>query len=564
MSEETRRAAAQEFATFGGIRTISHLLNVEEFNPTTYPDNPFDFIGLVDRPQEFFPVVGPGGIEVAVIGAGNAGVAAGNLLMRMGLKPVIYDITGRVGGRSYTLPFDSDPKALAEMGSMRIPLAQKLVFHLLDRWGIGYKQFQNPLVVDTVIDVNGQQVFYDAATGKYEGPPEMVASIQVVADKYSAIINPIVDAWNATAGDFPARMALWQSYVAEYNNKSLYQMLIENSWTTDQINLFGYIGIGSGGFDSFFPSSFLEIVRIEIQELEKKGTQQLIIGGTNQIPMKFWTEEVECLHWGKTSLEALTGGLRPGVRQIRTAPPGQQGTVSITDTEGVTNEYAAAILTASPRAVDMTMAINQDAFSVNVWTALRNLEITSSEKVFILTKTPFWNTSSEFKLYTTLTDQPPRQMYTFDNSDWGTDTPHGAVLLSYSWASSAIRYNALDEEERIQVCLNAIENMAIYGKPMREKLEAERIDSRSICWEDEYGYSGGYRMANPGQAQQVSAMHAQSLGQPSQWNNGLYLAGEALSWYGLSGWIDGAIKTGLQAAISAILRAWELPAVPSS
>ena len=49
----------------------------------------------------------------------------------------------------------------------------------------------------------------------------------------------------------------------------------------------------------------------------------------------------------------------------------------------------------------------------------------------------------------------------------------------------------------------------------------------------------------------VQLMHEQTLGLDPQWNNGLYLAGEAMSWYGLSGWVDGAIKTGIQAAISA-------------
>jgi len=116
----------------------------------------------------------------------------------------------------------------------------------------------------------------------------------------------------------------------------------------------------------------------------------------------------------------------------------------------------------------------------------------------------------------------------------------------------------------VHVCLNAIEKMKFYGPEMRRKIEKEIEGVMSICWEDQYGYSGGWRMANPGQAQDVSAMHAQCLGRPPKWNNGLYLAGEDLSWYGLSGWIDGAIKTGLQAAITATRRMLSLPPMAAS
>jgi tryptophan 2-monooxygenase len=333
-------------------------------------------------------------------------------------------------------------------------------------------------------------------------------------------------------------------------------VLIEHKWTTNEIDLFGYIGIGSGGFDAFFGSSFLEIVRIEIQELEKKGTQQLIIGGTNQIATNFWSEMMDCQHWGRTSVQLLNGGApRPGISKIRTAPHGENGPVTITDVNGQEATYKAVILTASPRAIDMTMDINWDAFSIPVWTALRDLELTSSEKVFVITKTAFWNEeNTPFPLYTTLSDQPIRQLYTFDSSDWGTDTPVGAICLSYSWGSSAIRFNALNAQQKIDVCLNAIGNMKFYTPALRDKIASEIIDTVSICWEDTYGYSGGYRMANPGQALQVKDMHKQCLGAPEEWNNGLYLAGEAMSWYGLSGWIDGAIQTGLEAAISAIRR----------
>jgi tryptophan 2-monooxygenase len=539
----------------GSIHSLDFLFDTEACCPTQHPANPFDFIGLFNDPGKYIQLSPQAlGQEVAIIGGGSAGVAAANILMRLGLKPIVYELN-HIGGRTFTGTFKKDPNALMELGAMRIPKSQKLVFELLERWGISYKPFPNPLVADTVIDVYGKQAFYDAAEGRYtQGPRELIEAISRVKTLYKALVQPIIAQWNATQHDLDMRTTYWSSLVDIYNKKSLYEVLVEFGWSTEQIQLFGYIGIGSGGFDSLFGASFLEIIRIEIQQLETD--QQLIISGTQQIPERLWTEQVDCRHWGRMSVKELNGGApRGGVLSIRTPPPGESGPIEVVDTSHHKAMYPTVILTASPRAIDMTMDINPEAFSVEVWNALRNLELVASEKVFALTKTAFWNDAGEkHKLYTTLTDQPPRQMYLFDATDFGRPTNSGVICLSYAWASSSIRFNALPEERRKEVCLEAIAKMKFYGPSMRRKLEEEIVETASICWEQKYGFNGGWRMANPGQADQVRVLHEQCLGLSAERNNGLYLAGEAMSWYGLSGWIDGALKTGAQAALSSVRR----------
>src|SRR5437763_11719222 len=115
MKEAAYRSAAREFKERGAISSLDYLFDVDEANPTTQPDNPFDFIGLVDHPETFVSAGPAAGREVAIIGAGSAGVAAAYLLMRLGLKPVVYDITGGAGGRSDTRPFSKDRPALVEV-----------------------------------------------------------------------------------------------------------------------------------------------------------------------------------------------------------------------------------------------------------------------------------------------------------------------------------------------------------------------------------------------------------------------------------------------------------------
>ena len=60
------------------------------------------------------------GTEVAIVGAGAAGIVAAYELMRLGLKPVVYE-AGRIGGRLRSQPFEGAEGVIAELGGMRFP-----------------------------------------------------------------------------------------------------------------------------------------------------------------------------------------------------------------------------------------------------------------------------------------------------------------------------------------------------------------------------------------------------------------------------------------------------------
>ena len=90
------------------------------YHPWQVPDNPFDYEALVNHSQGIGKIpVKKIGTQIAVIGAGCAGLCAAWELMKIGLHPVIYesdknpDGTPRIGGRAYTWRFPGDPNALA-------------------------------------------------------------------------------------------------------------------------------------------------------------------------------------------------------------------------------------------------------------------------------------------------------------------------------------------------------------------------------------------------------------------------------------------------------------------
>ena len=128
--------------------------------------------------------------SVAIIGAGLSGLVAGNELLKKGFKPVIYEKSQRVGGRVFTRHFDKDPKALAEVGAMRVPQDHELVLHYLNKYNITLVSFPDMLMTDTCVYFEGKEFWFD----KYEGwicsgggPKADPEKLKVLAEKLRAI-----------------------------------------------------------------------------------------------------------------------------------------------------------------------------------------------------------------------------------------------------------------------------------------------------------------------------------------------------------------------------------------
>lgn len=110
------------------------------------------------------------GSEVAVIGAGLSGMVAAYELLKLGLKPVVYE-ADQIGGRMRSVAFDGHPGVVAEMGAMRFPPSSTTLFHYLDEVGLQTTPFPNPLsesTPSTVVDLKGKSYY---ATQLSELPP---------------------------------------------------------------------------------------------------------------------------------------------------------------------------------------------------------------------------------------------------------------------------------------------------------------------------------------------------------------------------------------------------------
>ncbi|MBW1944431.1 MAG: FAD-dependent oxidoreductase [Deltaproteobacteria bacterium] len=514
-----------------------------KYTPWQFPENPFDYVELASNPGGIGRIPQDRiGTKICVIGAGCSGLCAAYELMRIGLHPVIYesarnsDGTPRIGGRAFTYRFPGDPNALAELGAMRIPAIHRTIKYYMDQFEIDYSQpFPDPLVVPTTLYFDGKRYFIPVGGSL---PP----GVQRAFDAWKALVTPIIEKM-ARVWDNPIlRGDQWREFLAQYANKSFYQILYEQGLSRREIKLFGSLGFGTGGFDSMYRISFIEIVRLVVCKWEVD--QRLIKGGTTQIPMSFWTKRRECVRWGQSSLRQLNGG-RPlvALKEINT-PADPREKVRITDIDGNMEEYDAVIVTCSPRALEMDVRVNRRTFSNEVWTAMRNIHTIRSGKVFVRTKSAFWkNRAPESTINCTITDEAVRGTYLFDFDD----TPSGVICLSYTWEDAATKFNALNEEDRVRKCIHTLTD--IYGKDF---ISDQVVETVSYYWEIEKGFNGAFNLTYPGQYDDQLELFFQPVNPPPELHNGVFLSGETTSMAG--GWIEGAIHGALDTAMAVIRR----------
>jgi glycine/D-amino acid oxidase-like deaminating enzyme len=97
------------------------------------PDFPYPFDDHVRHPAGLGSIPAERhGTEVAVIGAGISGIVAAYELMKLGLKPVVYE-SDRIGGRLRSETFKGGDGTIAELGAMRFPPSATTLFHYFDQ-----------------------------------------------------------------------------------------------------------------------------------------------------------------------------------------------------------------------------------------------------------------------------------------------------------------------------------------------------------------------------------------------------------------------------------------------
>ena len=508
------------------------------------PDFPFAYDDWLRHPAGLgrLPAARHGS-EVAIIGAGIAGMVAAYELMKLGLKPVLYE-AGRIGGRLRSQPFEGAEGVVAELGGMRFPVSATGFYHYIDQVGLQTRPFPNPLAPatpSTVIDLEGQPLYLESAA---DLPPLLreVADAWQEALEHGAMFTAMQAAIHAR--DVRAIKQIWNALVPQWDDRTFYGFVATSEAFSRRsfrhLEVFGQVGFGTGGWDTDFPNSMLEILRVVYTNCDE--AQRLVVGGAEQLPRRLWRSAPPALaHWpAGTTLERLhAGATRPGVTRIARDAAGR---LAVTDRWGTTCSYDAVLATCQSWLLTTHIDCDESLFSQKLWMALDRTRYMQSSKTFVMVDRPFWKDkdprTGRDVMSMTLTDRLSRGTYLFDHGD---EQP-GVICLSYAWMSDALKMLPLPVDQRVRLALGALGR--IYpGVDIAAHIVGDPI---TVSWEADPNFLGAFKGALPGHYRYNHRMYCHFMQRdlpPAE--RGLFIAGDDVSW--IPGWAEGAVQTALNA-----------------
>ncbi|WP_072803329.1 flavin monoamine oxidase family protein [Rhodococcoides yunnanense] len=504
------------------------------------PDFPFAYDDYLAHPAGLGQVPGAAyGTEVAVVGGGLAGMVAAYELMKLGLKPVVYE-SDQIGGRMRSVPFDGYPGVVAEMGAMRFPPSSTALFHYLDLVGLETEPFPNPLAEvtpSTVIDLKGTSHY---AQSLEDLPPifaEVADAWQRSLEQYAELV-PLQRAIRKR--DVAEIKRIWNDLVVRLDDQSFWGFLAasEHFRSFTRREVFGQVGFGTGGWDTDYPNSILEILRVVVTAADDH--HRGIVGGAQQLPLGLWNRIAPAAHWPQgTSVAGLNGGApHPRVTELRRS---EAGTV-VHDSYGGVHTYPAVVVTAQSWMLLSSIHCDDDLFPIDHWTAIERTHYMGSTKVFVLVDRPFWKDKDPVTgrdvVSMTLTDRMSRGTYLLDQGD---DRP-GLICLSYTWSDDSLKLLALTPAERMNIVLRSLEG--IYpGVDFRSHVIGHPV---TLSWEAERDFMGAFKANLPGHYRYQERLFGHFVQKDlAARHRGIFLAGDDISW--TAGWAEGAVQTALNA-----------------
>jgi lysine 2-monooxygenase len=173
------------------------------------------------------------------------------------------------------------------------------------------------------------------------------------------------------ARDVRTLKSLWNDLVPRWDDRTFYDFVASSkafsSLSFRHREVFGHVGFGTGGWDSDYPNSMLEIFRGVMTSCDQD--QRLVVGGAEQVPP--WALAPSCTSTRPLAGRYLAGRAalrapRAGVAQIARAGDGR---LAITDTWGDTRRYAAVLVTCQSWLLTTQIECEESVFSQKIWMA---------------------------------------------------------------------------------------------------------------------------------------------------------------------------------------------------
>ncbi len=540
--------AAKRLRTFVRKIQTTHDPNKHMTDPFNYVAIARDGLGWTSQPQ-----------KIIIIGAGMAGLCAGYELMRAGHDVHILEAnddadsraSGRVGGRVWTMRQEFSDGLYGEAGAMRIPTSQALTnYYLQTEFGLQVRPFPNP---DTGFVYQNGSLTYLLC----KNPNDLSWPPNAINQKLGFMLG-----WfqKHVAGWSKNQQVYWDHLVDQYENMSLLELFQtfqgydssgkKVAFTDKEIQYIGDLGVGLGGYAVFFENAAVEFLRFFLAGWES-GDQE-VIGGMDQFPYRFFqtaprptTGTPPGYTYG--TLQAVTTF---GARVSKLDYSDRGVTITYTDRAGhnpqqISGDYA--IVTCTLPA--LAQIEENPPFSPGKRRAIRELEYTQSAKVFLQTRSRFWEETVPAACPDVQPNGQPKAGTVASDSILATSyfpVPHtppdpigpGVILATYTWGALSTQFwYPLSARRRAEL------SARLLGKIFPDVQQPGMVDydhSPSVAWGQDDRYGGAFALFRPGQ---IRAMY-QDIIQPE---GRVYFAGEHCAF--AHGWIEGALESALRVSI---------------
>lgn len=441
--------------------------------------------------------------RVLVLGAGIAGLVAAYELKRQGHVPVVLEAQNRVGGRVYTLRSFA-PGLYAEAGAMRIPRVHELTLAYCGHFGLEMRPFvtanPNGLVCVGGTRYTMAQVDADPSLLPFDLAPQEVG--RSVAQLWQAAT---LDIRQLLENDGPAA---WAAIAAQYDQYSLREFLELRGFSEGAIEMYGILNFVEAELNNAVVEELREDLGRHYEDMQE------IVGGMDRLPNAFY--------------RAVCDEIRFGANVTAVDQDERSVTVHYKTESGRYTETGDFAVCAIPFSVLPTVEFLHP-LSRDKQRAIRQLNYSASTKILFQVRERIWEREDGIQGGATVCDLAVRRL-NYPTPD--PSTRRGVLLASYTWGQDALRWDAMDDETRLE---EALDDVARIHPGIRDVYEV----GASHAWYDDPWARGAFALFAPGQQTLLQEAIVRPEGR-------LYFAGEHCSLH--HAWIQGALDSGIRAA----------------
>lgn len=523
-----------------------------------------NIIDLMSPPKEITSICPIGlakNIKVAVIGAGEAGLAAAFELRKIGCNITLLEASQRIGGRVYTHYFDRNKKHYGELGPMSIPVSHETTWHYINILKLDTSPFVN-YNDNTLFYVRDERALNDAKGKSVENNIYPKFNLSQIERKKSwcGLKEEIYKKYLSSLSS-ELRKELIQ-VKSEYSNsiteidKLNYRNAYENlGFSQDFISMLGYLE----GKGQFFNLSLTEMLQ-QYYTADFEYTYRITDGMIN-LPYSLYEALCDKNQEAYKGIEKEQLGkieIKMGfpVTGIYNSSSGDKAILKYTDSRNnkETEEEFDYVICAIPFSSLRRIEI-KPLFTTAKMQAINEMNYEIAYKMYFYLKERFWemgNTTKKIIGGSSFTDLPLISMYYPPDHAKPVSNKYGkwilkpdknyeeagVLLASYSWCQNAVRLGNENPELQISDVIKYIEK--VHDLPAHY-IDENLVDYKSLIWSDvQYIWSAG-ALSKP----QDKTLFSYAVTVPEMGNK-VFFAGEHISQKHVSQ--QGALQSGMIAA----------------